>query len=216
MSMDRRTFTRRIALGAGSVMLLPVVTACGGATKGAAEMAGAAVPLVKPDGWDPVGYNKVRGNAGAIPASYLPSINGPEGEKGHLGKHLPYIPKGVAEVPEGYVAIMWGDPDKGHVRHPNAAPSESNKLGHWYNWIKVRKAVAGDAEELQSSYAGWPAVGEGDNGAYKVLGGGEITDDKGKNTIYLVALPKDVKSGDTVRIHAHCLTHGEYVDFITV
>jgi hypothetical protein len=70
--------------------------------------------------------------------------------------------------------------------------------------------------ELESRYSEWPGISPDDNGAYAVFGGGEITDDAGKNTIYLAALPPGVVSGDTVRIWAHCLTHGEYVDFITV
>lgn len=40
--------------------------------------------------------------------------------------------------------------------------------------------------------------------------------ENGKNTIYLVALPSDVGPGDTVRSWAHCLTHGEYIDFLAV
>ncbi|MFN3201424.1 MAG: hypothetical protein ACE366_23685 [Bradymonadia bacterium] len=225
MTMDRRTFAKRLAIGTGGLVLLPAVTGCGGAAEkamgDAADMAGkaagAAVPPVKPEGWDPIMYNKTRGNAGAIPKSYWPSINGADGDKKHLGKHLPYVPKLEAGmVPEGYVAIMWGDPEKGYAKHPNASKSDKNPTGHWYNWIKIRKAVVGEAEELQSSYSDWPAIGEGDNGKYVAFGGTDVSAEGGRNTIYLAALPKDVKPGDTVRVHAHCLTHGEYVDFITV
>ena len=63
-------------------------------------------------------------------------------------------------------------------------------------------------------YASWPAGGEGDAGGYAVLGGGDITADGGRDTVYLARLPADVKPGDTVRVHAHCLYHGEYVDFV--
>ena len=111
---------------------------------------------------------------------------------------------------------MWGNPELGHAKHPNASKSEANPIGHWYDWIRIRKAVPGEAEELQSQYSDWPGIVEGDNGAYAVSGGGEITEDGGKNTMYLAALPKDLKPGDTIRIHAHCLTHGEYVDFLTI
>ena len=49
-----------------------------------------------------------------------------------------------------------------------------------------------------------------------VAGGGDITAESGKNTVYLCKLPDGLQKGDTVRIWAHCLTHGEYVDFIEV
>lgn len=216
MTMDRRTFTRNLALATGGFVLLPHVSGCGANNKMAAG-APSAVPTVKPEGWDPITYNKVRGNAGAIPASYLPKINGADGDKNHLGKHLPYIPEiDAGQVPEGYIAIMWGDPAKDYARHPNAPKTADNPDGHWYNWIRIRKAEAGEAEELQSNYSDWPEIGESDSGAYAAFGGKDITSDGGKNTIYLAALPKDVKPGDTVRIYAHCLTHGEYVDFITI
>lgn len=227
--IDRREFVKNLALASGSVVLMPLVTACESApktkeaTKVATEVAKdnvvakAAVPKSKPATWDPVAFNKLRGNQGAIPKSYLDDINGTDGVKKHLGKHLPYVPKvDAAMVPKGYIAIMWGDPQKGYARHPNAAKSEANKEGHWYNWIRIRKAVDGEAKELQSQYSDWPGKVESDNGAYAVFGGGEMTADGGRNTIYLAALPDDVKAGDTIRIHAHCLTHGEYVDFITI
>lgn len=235
--MDRREFVKNLALGTGCVVLLPAVTACGGAkdmmkaeppvapppdapkemVENAQEAVESGVPMVQPPDWDAVQFNKVRGLAGAIPASYHASITADDGDVKHLGKHLPYVPEVSGElVPPGFIAIMWGDPAKGHAKHPNAAKSADNPDGHWYNWIRVRKAVAEDAEELQSEYPSWPELGEGANGQYAVAGGGEITADGGKNTIYLAALPKDVKAGDTVRIFAHCLTHGEYVDFITI
>ena len=73
------------------------------------------------------------------------------------------------------------------------------------------KATEGEAITQRSVYPEWPG-GEG----YAVLGGGDITADAGKNTVYLAALPSDVRPGDLVRIHANCLTHGEYVDFLVV
>lgn len=195
---------------------MPVVARCGGAEVVAEPDEIDAPPLSRPDGWDPIGYNRERGNAGAIPDSYLGSINGPDGETSHLGKHLPYIPEVDPEtVPDGFIAIMWGDPDKGYAQHPNAPRGEDNGWeGHWYDSIRIRKSTADEAEELESTYADWPGLGEGSSGAYAVFGGGEITADSGKQTIYLAALPADVGPGDVVRVHAHCLTHGEYVDFL--
>ncbi|MBC7172612.1 MAG: hypothetical protein H5U40_09310, partial [Polyangiaceae bacterium] len=100
------------------------------------------------------------------------------------------------------------------ARHPNAAPGPDNGgEGHWYNWIRVRKATEDESLEQESSYPLWPG---GASEGYAVSDGGDITADGGKNTVYLVALPADVSPGDLVRIHAHCLTHGEYVDFITL
>ena len=242
--MDRREFVKKLAIGTGCLVLLPTVTACSGSREATKEEPTptepteptplaepeppkpeepeeeiAAVPTVKPDDWDPIAYNKERGLAGAIPETYHDEITGEKGDTDHLGKHLPYIPKDVKAkmVPAGFIALMWGDPEKGYAKHPNAEPNESNNNeGHWYNWIRLRKAVEGEAEELQSAYDGWPKVGDDATGKYAAQGGGDITADGGKNTIYLAALPSNVKPGDTVRIHAHCLTHGEYVDFITV
>ncbi|MGF1511664.1 MAG: hypothetical protein ACFB9M_19385 [Myxococcota bacterium] len=176
-----------------------------------------AIPTAKPAAWDPIAYNRKRGNAGKIPESYLPSINGPDGVKKHLGKHLPYVPDlGEITVPSGMVAIMWGDPSKGYVRHPNAARGpDNNNEGHWYNWVKIRKATVEDALETKSQYAEWPPK-EGEESSFAVFGGGDITADSGKNTVYLAELPKDLEPGDTVRVWAHCLTHGEYVDFMTI
>lgn len=236
---NRREFLVRLATVAGGVVLVPHVVSCGSSApkpdptvtetevdeselaeevdEAVEETLDTAVPQTEPTGWDPINYNRARGNAGAIPDSYLDDINGPEGEDQHLGKHLPYIPELDPKiVPAGYIALMWGDPDKGHAKHPNAPRTEDNPEGHWYDWIKVRKAVEGEAEELQSSYSDWPGTTESDNGAYAVHGGGDITEESGKNTVYLCAIPGDVRPGDTVRIWAHCLTHGEYVDFIKV
>lgn len=239
---DRRAFLKQLSLLTGGAVLMPWVSACSsdsGAGKpdgmptsapatqpsadamrkaAAGSMAGPPLPNTKPPSWDPIAFNKARGNAGMIPKSYLGDINGPDGDTKHLGKHLPYVPKlaDASVVPAGYIALMWGDPDKGYARHPNAPKSEGNPDGHWYNWIKLRKATDGDAQELQSNYADWPGDSPDDNGAYAVFGGGDIQADGGKNTVYLAALPPDVKPGDTVRVWAHCLTHGEYVDFITV
>jgi len=176
------------------------------------------VPPARPENWDPIAFNRDRGNAGAIPESYLADVNGPDGETKHLGKHLPYVVDAAgSDVPEGYLALMWGDPSKGYAQHPNAPEgAEAYPRGHWYDWVRVRKAVAGDAEEIETGFSSWPEPGAGDTGRYLVAGGGSIEENGGKNTIYLVKLPPDVKPGDTVRIWAHCRYHGEYVDFVEV
>jgi hypothetical protein len=207
----RRTFLKILAAVTGGAVLAPVMGSCSGAKE-------PEVPKSVPEGWDPIAFNRERGNAGAIPDSYLGDVNGPDGEKQHLGKHLPYLVEVDPEVlPDGYVAIMWGDAGQGYARHPNAVRGEDNNHeGHWYDWIRVRKAVAGEAEETETIFSDWPETAEDDSGRYAVQGEGELTDDGGKNTIYLVKLPSDVKKGDTVRIWAHCLTHGEYVDFVTL
>lgn len=238
----RRVFLKQLATATGSLVLLPIATGCdeessGGEPSGgepnepegtpdptaevapdaAAEAPGPGVPRVAPDDWDAIAFNRDRGNAGAIPEGYRESINGPEGENLHLGKHLPYIPEvPVGVVPTGFLALMWGDPSKGHARHPNAPVSEANAQGHWYDSIKVRKAITGSAQEMTSTFPHWPPNDQEPSGNYAVLGGGELTEDSGKNTIYVVQLPDDVSPGDTVRVYAHCLTHGEYVDFLTV
>ncbi|MBL4845544.1 MAG: twin-arginine translocation signal domain-containing protein [Planctomycetes bacterium] len=222
----RRTFLKHLAMAAGGAVLVPLVTSCTtepAKTKTAAKSgAGAsadpmAVPQSKPEGWNAIEYNKVRGNAGKIPKTYHASINGPDGVKKHLGKHLPYVPAVDAKlVPAGYLAIMWGDPKLGYTKHPNAAKSDANKAGHWYNWIEVRKATDGEAIAQKSEYATWPATGDVKAAGYLVEGEGDMAAEKGTHTIYLAKLPSDVKKGDLVRLHAHCLTHGEYVDFLTV
>ena len=228
--LNRRGFLGSLAIGMGGVALAPIVASCSkskpapgpsgptpvsssdGETGGIPE-----VPVTRPDDWDPIAFNKSRGNAGAIPDSYREAINGAEGDSKHLGKHLPYKPSAdETVVDEGKIALMWGDPEKGHALHPNAPRTDANPEGHWYNWIRIRKAVDGEAEEVESNFSNWPETEAGDSGAYAVKGGGDIEEDSGKNTIYIAALPTDVSPGDTIRIWCHCLTHGEYVDFITL
>ena len=233
--MDRRDFVKKLGLGAGYMVLLPTVSACtstpakddavptDGPTQTDATMANVppldrnGIPTARPVDWDPIAFNEKRGLAGAIPETYHASITGEGGESKHLGKHLPYVPAMDAVAPVGFIPLMWGDPAKGHAKHPNAPANESNNNeGHWYDWIRVGKVDGDSIDELQSTFKGWPDVVEGSTGAYLTSDGGAITDDSGKNTVYLVALPKSAKPGDTLRIYAHCLTHGEYVDFITL
>lgn len=227
--IDRRTFLRALGGAASALVLAPLATSCGGAacdapgadtasTSGAEATEPASpmeIPRERPADWDPVAFNRTRANAGAVPASYLDAINAADGAMNALGKHLPFVPTlPPGTVPAGMIAIMWGDPTKGHARHPNAVRDASNEMhGHWYDWIEIRKAVDGPAVAQRSEYPEWPAPA---SGRFAVLGGGDITDDAGKNTVYLAALPSDVRPGDTVRVFARCLTHGEYVDFLTV
>jgi len=213
---NRREFLQDLAKVAGAIVLVPAVTpVVFGQDSKPAVPVGGPIPSAPPKGWDPIAFNKKRGNAGAIPESYHASINGKDGPKKHLGKHLPYQPALDAKlVPGGFLAIMWGDPKKGYAKHPNAAKSAKKPAGHWYNWVRISKV--GGGEELQSNYTSWPGTAKGDTGAYAVSGDGKITEDGGRNTVYLAALPKGVKKGDTIRIYAHCLTHGEWVDFMTV
>ncbi len=212
---NRRQFIRQVATAAGGLMLFPLVTSCGPSRPVSVYN---QIPFTRPPDWDPIAFNRKRGNAGAIPESYLDDINGPDGETKHLGKHLPYIP-GVdtSRMPNRYLPLMWGDPDKGYVRHPNAVPNESNNHeGHWFNWIRIRKATNFWGNTAESTYAGWPVAKPPSTGKFAPFEGNDVTDDKGKNTIYLALLPSDVKKGDTIRIWGHCLTHGEYIDFLTL
>jgi hypothetical protein len=232
MTTTRRELLELLAAAAGASVLAPIAVGCGGAagseqsassassrdgSGGEAASDPLAVPTTRPEGWDAIAFNRARGNAGAIPEDYRDEINGPDGELMHLGKHLPYVPTlPTGAVPAGMIALMWGDPSLGRTRHPNAPPSETVPTGHWYDWIRIRKATAGEAPEATSTYGGWPAVLASDNGRILAQEGTDPTADLGKNTVYLAQLPEGVASGDTIRIHANCLTHGEYVDFLTV
>ena len=227
---DRREFLRQLAIATGGVVVLPMAVSCkGGADSEEASHVGdpgvelvepvmASVPLVLAAGWDPVAFNTLRGSEGAIPEPYMDKINAPDGVPKHMGKHLPYVPSvDSGLVPAGYLAIMWGDTEKGYAMHPQAPEGTENyPLGHWYNWIRVRKAVEGEAIETESEFTAWPGPAEGDTGFFVAADGGEIAADGGKNTVYLVKLPEDVVAGDTVRIYGHCLYHGEYVDFVEI
>ena len=234
-TLGRREFVIQLAAATGGIVLVPSLVSCADnevtpetpVEPDKPEDAGvpeapspdlAAIPLEKSKDWDVVAFNEERGNAGASPEAYRDDINGPDGIPKHLGKHLPYVPEmDAAAIPAGFLALMWGDPKLDYVRHPNAPKGTPNyENGHWYDWVKVRKATAGEALESTSTFSNWPTPGESNTGKYAAFEGEDISADGGKNTVYLVALPTDVKSGDVVRIHAHCLYHGEYVDFVTV
>ncbi|MFO0740014.1 MAG: hypothetical protein U0270_29215 [Labilithrix sp.] len=147
--------------------------------------------------------------------SYLSKVNGPDGATQHLGKHLPYVAE-IQGIPAGMLPLMWGDPRQGYAKHPNAPKSDELPSGHWFDWIRVRPAVEGEAEERESRFSSWPRTSAGDNGRLASQEGGDPSTDDGKNTVYVVELPSGARAGDWVRVHGHCLTHGEYVDFVQV
>ena len=163
----RRSFLQHLATTTGGIVMAPWAISCGGATSEEGPLAPTtpatptglsdplAIPLTQPAAWDPIGFNRKRGNAGAIPDAYRPLINGPDGDNKHIGKHLPYLPKiDPATVPPGYIALMWGAASLGYARHPNSPAREGN--GHWYNWVKLRKATGDDSEKLRTSTATGP------------------------------------------------------------
>lgn len=218
-SLDRHAvLTGLAAAGLTAVLPLGCARTRGPATAAAGDDAGLPpVPAVPPAGWDPIAFNRTRGHAGAIPESYWPSIDGPDGDAKHLGKHLPWLPElPDGALPEGHVGLMWGDPSKGHARHPNAAPSPELPEGHFYDWVRLRKATEDEATEVTSVFSSWPETAPGDSGAFTGLADAPPTADGGRATVQVCRLPDDVQPGDLVRVHAHCRTHGEYVDFIRV
>lgn len=213
-------YSRRDMLSLGGALglavLWPSSTGCAAAPgPRAAAPSPLDVPRAKPSDWDPIAFNRARGNAGAIPASYLPKVNGPDGATQHIGKHLPYVAK-IEGVPTGTLPLMWGDPSRGYAKHPNAPKSDKLPSGHWFEWIRVRPATEGDAEERESRFSSWPKTSDGDNGRLAGQAGSEPSAEDGKKTVYVVELPSGIKAGDWVRVHGHCLTHGEYVDFVQV
>lgn len=222
-SLDRRTVLSHFA-AVGLLAVLP--TGCATRRTGAPSQAVAAqisppglppIPAIPPADWDPIAFNRARGHAGAIPESYWPAIDGPDGDTAHLGKHLPWIPAlPHVTLPDGYVGLMWGDPGKGHVPHPNAAPSPELPQGHFYDWVRLRRATEDEATEVTSTFSSWPTTEPGDTGTYTGHDGGPPDADGGRNTVQVCRLPDDVRPGDLVRVHAHCRTHGEYVDFVRV
>jgi hypothetical protein len=172
----------------------------------------AGVPIVRPSDWDAVVFNTKRGEAGAIPEPYMKQIQAPDGLTKHLGKHLPYQAVGLPKdrKKEGYLAIMWGDPKLGYTMHPNAPKSAENPEGHWYNWIRV--AIEGnEGSEVETKIDDWP---KDDNGLVVGFEDPDPAANGGKNSVYLARLPRGAQPGDVVRIWGHCLTHGEYVDFV--
>lgn len=224
MRTTRRNVLELLAAAAGATVLAPIAVGCGASAEPAVEGGATpastsgseasadplALPTSRPEGWDPIAFNTQRGAAGAIPSGYLPNVEGPDGPLMHVGKHLPYAPS-LAEgrVPEGMIALMFGDASLGRARHPQGE-------GHFYDWIRVRKATDEDVAESTSTYASWPETSASDNGRYLPEEGDDLGADSGKNTVYLAALPEGVRSGELVRVLGHCTMHGEYVDFLVV
>lgn len=220
MDLSRRELLGRLALATGALVLLPQSIACGGkraqnvVTPLAPEV---EIPKAVPLGWDPIAFNRLRGESGAIPEAYLNDVQSPSGEWEHVGQHLPYVVTLEGGVPEGFLALMWGDPQKGHARHPQEPRGPSNQFeGHWFRWIRVRKATIHDVDEVQSTFTDWPTPRATDSGDFALASGDDILADSGKNTVYLVALPPELAPGDLVRIHARCTLHGEYIDFVQI
>ena len=212
MNQTRRQFLKQSAIIGGAALLLPQFVSCSNRSENATA-AHSAAPLVMPSEWDEIAFNTKRALAGAAPTSYHGAIQSADGGKKHVGKHLPFIAQGVA-APAGYVAIMVGDSAKGYARHPNAAAEqEIGEIGHWYDWIKIRPAIEGDAEEVTSSYAAWPKTAATDNGKIIPVQGKSFEDNGGRETVYLAQLPKGVMKGDMLRVIGHCNKHGDYVGF---
>ena len=55
------------------------LSGCASSTKGAAGGISTEVPADRPDSWDPVAFNTLRGPAGFIPEAYMAKITGPDG-----------------------------------------------------------------------------------------------------------------------------------------
>ncbi len=230
MKQQRRDFLKAAALGVPALSLGSI--ACAKKTPppqksappaGGSQPAAAAAlpeppppPASQPSHWDAVAYNLQRGANGAIPESYMKKIQAADGIQKHLGKHLPYRPQTIsAAVPAGFLPVMWGDPAKGFAMHPNAGKSEKNPEGHWYNWIKV--AIDGKPDtEIVTKFDNWPQTSSAVNGKLVDAEGKEITAERSKQTVYLAELPKGLSGEVRLRVWAHCLTHGEYLDFLTV
>ena len=223
MESTRRDLLKQLGALLGAVVLTPTSIGCSSTQNpapgtGPSAAAGAPMPLprARPADWDAIAFNRARGNAGAVPETYRAQINGPDAERQHIGKHLPYVPTLSADaVPAGMIGLMFGDPSLGRTRHPNDAIGESAPRGHWFSWVKIRKATDEDAPEAESRFGAWPTPPP-DGGRFIPQEGTDLTADHGKNTVYLVTLPAGVAPGDVIRVHAHCISHGEYVEFITV
>lgn len=177
-----------------------------------------AVPNAQPSDWDAVAFNTEAAKGGAVPKEYLEKVTGVDGATAHVGKHLAFVvPATGFEIPSGRLALMFGDAAAGDAQHPNApAGTAGMENGHFFDTIRVRKSTDEQAEEAVTTFGGWPEVGEGSTGLYAAMGGGDIKENDGKTTVYLVNIPADVKSGEMVRVVGHCRYHGEYVQFVSV
>lgn len=205
---SRRQFLNQIAAATGASVLMPALVACGKPiettiTSQNSMASGTALPLYRPSSWNPIEFNRQRGLAGAVPTAHQPSLQTATSAVDFIGKHIAYVaPIPKAMVPAGSIALMIGDNFKGYAKHGATA-------AHWYDWISISKE--GSKDSLVSTFASWPTGGN-----YMVLGTGTIDANAGLDTIYIAALPADLKAGDTIRVVAHCNLHGEFVDFITL
>lgn len=211
--IDRRSLLRRLAaLGAAPAL----AAACGGARPAPidpAERAAYALPPVTPPaGWDPIAYNLARGRVGYIPPDYLAEVKGPGGFAVIVGEHLGYaVQHEAVKLSEGRLALMFGDPRRGHVRHPNSPRTKSDLVGHWVDWIRVRAVKGG--EEVETRFDDWPVCSSLVQGRILPRVGNNPADDSGRNSVFVAKLPEGVAVGDQLRIWAHCRSHGEYVDY---
>ncbi|MBI4815362.1 MAG: hypothetical protein HY791_03850 [Deltaproteobacteria bacterium] len=215
--IDRRQLLELSLAGLCLPAMGSILSACASQKSATGNGDLASPPASRPADWNPVTYNTTRGAAGFIPPAYMKDIQAEGGDKKHLGKHLPYVP---ASFPadrkvEGYLPIMWGDPDKGNAKHPNASKTPEKPDGHWYNWIRL--SLDGQSDSLvETRFDDWPKCSDTVNGRLAGCVDPDPAAEEGKNTVYLAVLPKGAKPGDTLRVWAHCITHGEYVDFVTI
>ena len=212
---SRRDILKGIgALGAGSALL----QACGaaGPTGGteAWRSSFAEPPTTRPETWDPFQYNFLRGDAGFIPPGYLRQTRGPLSFKVIAGEHLPYrIETPAAKMADGVLGVMFGDPEKGHIRHPSSPRDSDDPVGHWVDWVKIMK-VGG--AQVETRFDNWPVCSEMVQGRFVPMVGDDPSADGGRNSVMLVRLPEETRQGDELRIWCHCRGHGEYVDFMKV
>ncbi len=208
MSLASRRQVLKLLQLAGATALLPRVLGC-------APSVGLPLPRARDGAWDAIVFNLARARQGAVPPAYLALIEGLGGIPQHLGKHLPFLVADGnlldAALAANLLPIQWGDPGKGHARHPNAAPTEAVPSGHYYDWVDL---LVGDAE-TRVAFAPWPQNRADVAGAYRGLRTDDPTGEEGRDTVYLLPMG-GASCGVDVRVHGHCLTHGEYVDFVKV
>lgn len=199
MGHTRRDFIKTLSVAAAAGFILPSFVSCTCSTRSSDPL---ALPNSQPADWDAVTFNMQRALAGAAPESYHDSISSADGDKKHVGKHTPFAPQ-IADVPDGYIAIMFGDSSKSHPQHPNSGK-------HWYDWISIRTSTEDNAQEIISNYSAWPQIKAGDNGQYT----GDTSAKGGRETVYLAKLPTDYVTGDILRVVGHCTKHGDWVNFV--